>query len=440
MRRTISCCSISSGHGIASAASSALFMLTAITGATSSTYVPVSLDVGSMLKVSVTATSGGVASNPATSLPTATVIAVASTGVPVLGTPPVISGTPQAGQPLTASSGSWSNCGSCTYAYTWNSAAPTPDITGFNSVADNSTNPVGSRFSQGAYPSQWVTENAMQPWSIANPDSQTLVFQVQNGDTWSADVGAPTPKNRSEVRLGTDPPFNIFPVGQEVNVSYNFEMLSTTLRTDTNWMTIGQFHNDDTAMGQHTSPPIELDLQPTEFMSIYIGYLTASPAPSNCTFLFSQTLGGYNISYCQAYLDPNPITRQHNYKIQIQVKATGVGDNTGFLKVWRDGTQIVNSAGQIGFGFNTNWDYGIYRHASTETQTAQYQNMMVAARPLVLGTASSYTPVAGDVGNSVSVTVVATNGTGSSAPVTVPLTTPIAPAGAIVAPSNTGFQ
>jgi hypothetical protein len=43
--------------------------------------------------------------------------------------------------------------------------------------------------------------------------------------------GVTPPKERSEVRLGPapNPPYTIFPYGQEVNVSYNFEMVSTTL-------------------------------------------------------------------------------------------------------------------------------------------------------------------------------------------------------------------
>jgi hypothetical protein len=46
-------------------------------------------------------------------------------------------------------------------------------------------------------------------------------------------------------------------------------------------LTIGQFHNDDGTFGGSTSPPYEQDLQPNDNMSIYIGNLTASAAPSD---------------------------------------------------------------------------------------------------------------------------------------------------------------
>jgi hypothetical protein len=289
--------------------------------------------------------------------------------------------------------------------------APTPDIIGFVAPGAN-----GSIVTIGPWVNNFATENASQSWSITNPDSQTLVFQVRQGDEWPTDV--PAAKDRSEVRLGVNPAYNIFPVGQEVNISYNFEVLNLLpLRTDTNWFTIGQFHNDDVTMGGHTSPPIELDLQPTEFMSIYVGYLTASGPPTGTvSFVFETINNGFDISYSQIYLDPNPVVCQYNYKVQIQCKATGPGDTSGFLNVWRDGVQIVKCSGQIGFGFNTNWDFGIYRHADADTQIAQYQNMMISTRPLLLGTASTYVPVAGDVGNAVTCTVTESNTSGSGVP------------------------
>ena len=74
----------------------------------------------------------------------------------------------------------------------------------------------------------------------------------------------------------------------------------------------------------------------------------------------------------------------------------------------------MHSTGQLGFGFNNYWKNGIYGTVTNATQIAQYQNLMVAARPLVLGTGSTYVPVAGDAGNAVTVTVKATNSFGSA--------------------------
>jgi hypothetical protein len=122
------------------------------------------------------------------------------------------------------------------------------------------------------------------------------------------------------------------------------------------------------------------------------------------------------ISYAQVYADPNPITRTHNYTMQVQIKFTRAGDNTGFVNVWRDGVQIVNSAGQIGFGFNTYWKCGLYRGAAADTQIAQYQNLIATPGPLALSTASTYVVQAGDIGVAIDASVVASNAYGSSVP------------------------
>ena len=89
---------------------------TAIAGATGSTYTAGASDLGSRLRVTVTATNPyGVAS--ATSADVGTV----ASGAPVNTNPPVINGTPRRGQVLTVNS-AWSP-GGTTYAYQWQRSA-----------------------------------------------------------------------------------------------------------------------------------------------------------------------------------------------------------------------------------------------------------------------------------------------------------------------------
>ncbi len=85
-----------------------------IDGATAATYVPVAEDVGSALRVLVTATEvSGMASkaSPATQ-------PVAAEGAPIVEGPPTISGTGLVGDTLTAVTGAWSGEG-LTYSYQW---------------------------------------------------------------------------------------------------------------------------------------------------------------------------------------------------------------------------------------------------------------------------------------------------------------------------------
>jgi hypothetical protein len=85
-----------------------------IAGATASTYTLVAADVGSTVRVRVTASNTG-GSASADSATSGTVAAAA----PVNTTPPTISGTAREGESVTAQPGSWSGTPPLTYAYQW---------------------------------------------------------------------------------------------------------------------------------------------------------------------------------------------------------------------------------------------------------------------------------------------------------------------------------
>ncbi len=85
-----------------------------VTGATGSTYVLGSPDVGSTMRVVVTATNGG-GSGVASSSQTAVVAAAA----PVNTVAPVITGTPEDGQTLSSTTGTWTGTPTITYARQW---------------------------------------------------------------------------------------------------------------------------------------------------------------------------------------------------------------------------------------------------------------------------------------------------------------------------------
>jgi hypothetical protein len=86
-----------------------------ISNATSRDYTLTSADIGNTVRVVVTATNSagtGTAASSATAV-------VAAPAAPANSAMPTISGTPQIGQPLTVSNGSWSGPGAITYSYQW---------------------------------------------------------------------------------------------------------------------------------------------------------------------------------------------------------------------------------------------------------------------------------------------------------------------------------
>lgn len=104
-----------------------------IIGASSSSYTVVSADVGHTLIASVTATNGS-GSASVDSAPTAAV----TSGNPVNTVAPVVSGTPNAGQTLTCSTGTWS--GATSYTYQWQRSSSPTGATGWSDITGATSN------------------------------------------------------------------------------------------------------------------------------------------------------------------------------------------------------------------------------------------------------------------------------------------------------------
>ena len=69
------------------------------------------------------------------------------------------------------------------------------------------------------------------------------------------------------------------------------------------------------------------------------------------------------------YRDDSNLERGRYYDIDITVNFGVTGDS--FLKVARDGKEIVNYDGPIGYGYGVYWKHGIYRAESGEMQACR---------------------------------------------------------------------
>jgi hypothetical protein len=89
-----------------------------IPGATASTYAVTTGDVGTTIRILVTATN---AAGNVSDFSAATAVVQSANAPPANTSPPTISGTPQVGQQLTASPGAWTGTQPINYAYQWQS-------------------------------------------------------------------------------------------------------------------------------------------------------------------------------------------------------------------------------------------------------------------------------------------------------------------------------
>ena len=252
--------------------------------------------------------------------------------------------------------------------------APIPDVVNFQSTSDTA----------GMTLDGWavVPRNANKTWSIQNPDTQTLRLELHSGDQWIGDIQANRASERTMVDAGSG---GLFPPDTTTTVAFNWTVPAGSANTAD--VLYFQWHNDDITNGfGSTSPPFEIDLCNTnngcggggDYMHVFIGWLAAQDAlAGGAHFLFHTTsANGTQLSYGWLYNDAKLIMRGHTYQMIVQSK---FDVTNGFLKIWRDGVQIVNYTGPMGFGQGTYWGSQIYRPLTTnDTQVSIINNFTLS--------------------------------------------------------------
>jgi hypothetical protein len=216
-------------------------------------------------------------------------------------------------------------------------STPVPIVTSFSGTS-------GSRFYVDGH--LFSVVNPDQPYNLTNPDSQTLRFEVHSQEYWVtsgfSDLTNDGGAERSEIEGVSD-----FPVDADVHLTYEFMMESGGVNT-AQWMVIGQLWS------VCCSPPFAVEMR-GEHMAINVRWSTDKTEHV-------------------VYLDPNPIQRDRYYTMDIRVNYA-----KGTAVVFRDGVQILNYQGPLGYGGSSHWEYGLYRAPTTnDIQAARYRNLVIS--------------------------------------------------------------
>ncbi|HET7715471.1 MAG TPA: heparin lyase I family protein [Bauldia sp.] len=190
-------------------------------------------------------------------------------------------------------------------------------------------------------------QNGNAPWSLSNPQPDTLRFELRPGDVWGKD---PQSRERSEIAGDT-----IFAAGKNLSVSYDF-MVEPGAPNTAEWLVIGQFHAAD----NFRSPCLAVEL---------IGERLAIRIRSE--------VAGQPQEEWLAFIDDEAIERGRYYHLQLELHFEDHGDH-GAVLAWLDGEPIVHYAGNLGHGYGTYWKEGIYRSAAAETLAVNFRNLTIS--------------------------------------------------------------
>lgn len=192
-------------------------------------------------------------------------------------------------------------------------------------------------------------ENANRNYSLANPDKYTLRFEVHRGDEWG---GFSPGADRSEIDRWT----TMYNEGQTATAEFSMRIEPGTTNT-ASFCVFTQLHHKPSDTINPIPFGIEFASRTDKFQVIGRG------------------TGGRD---AVRWVDNAACERGRWYAWKVIFMA----GNNGKLYVWRDGVQIVNYNGQLGYGSNNQvfWKWGVYRGNNiSEVLAATVKNIYVSS-------------------------------------------------------------
>lgn len=261
-------------------------------------------------------------------------------------------------------------------------------------------------------------QNAGETWSFQETDSggdQTLRFEVRPGDHWRAADGT---KERSEASSAIKLNFD-----QTYTLSYQMRVEGGAANAEDN-VKIGQLHGTpDAGDSSNLGPVFALQLQ-GEHLRIVVRSDDAATTTSRVADNF-------------IYTDPSDILRDHWYDMKLVFKLDPAG--AGLLQVWRDGVEIADYHGPLGYNdaVGPYWKEGVYRATGAVALAVDFKDATLATgsaptAPTDHGSAPSGPPVTTPTSDDPTPASPTDSGQGSQAPSNLPQHTLLGGVGADV--------
>jgi Ca2+-binding RTX toxin-like protein len=192
--------------------------------------------------------------------------------------------------------------------------------------------------------------NSEKSWSFDSKDNNTIRFEVRKGDQYvSSGYTDSAGVERSEMGDVAR-----YAINQNISVEYKF-MIEPGAKNTAKWMVLGQLHS-----AMNMSPPIEIKFNGNDKMKISGNSGSTS-----------------NPVYRDIYTDSQDIVRGHWYTMKLNVKFDASGK--GSADIWRDGVQIVDYNGALGYTDQTQtyWKEGVYRSTASETTAVNFKDLAI---------------------------------------------------------------
>lgn len=198
-------------------------------------------------------------------------------------------------------------------------------------------------------------QNVGAAWS-ARPVDHGYRFELRPGDEMEGDK--PAPKERSEIAVSPS-----LELGKPYLIQFGLE-IEPGQRNDAEWMTLLQLQSNFDIGEQGHSPPFAIAMK-GEKMEI------------GARYSYKKISDPWDFTHVPLFRDGADIQRGHVYRMRILTEFNAGGSGT--IRVWRDGRQIVDYHGGLGFNDDRGpyLKLGVYRASAHTTYAAVFRDISI---------------------------------------------------------------